>query len=367
MLTFLALLFIGFLYLFLGIPKPDVRLEWVIGLQGMLSILCLLIAWWNIRWRKEARETLSRNTSPLFGDLDYPRHPLFCISLPLVALASFIPPILFDGGLWLDLKGEIALHLFLIALFLDILSWMGRKKSLPTPLGEEKDLSIYKDEVDGALEAALKGVEGFHLTQAGRALSLLPSSFSIQVSDLEYRALYLFDGMETLANRAAERGLFAYAQAVLGRMLRLSGSLLPQFSSLATSGLEGVSRAIRKQIDEGHPQTGERALFLLVQSVREIDPTSPGLGDYLIRTCLELEKGLQSLFKNDKERPIKSLLVPLAELKKVLQSDPFVKQPATDLGLRELDRVVQGFMTLESVMTSLSILPPAQSKEGEKT
>ena len=133
---------------------------------------------------------------------------------------------------------------------------------------------------------------------------------------------------------------------------------------LATAGVETAGRIIRSEIHQGYPESAEKGIYTFVQGIRGLKTLPVGLGDYLIRNIIEIEKGLEALYKADKTRSVKSLLVPLAELKALFQEERFSTNPEIFLGQRELDRVVDIYKSLDTVLTTQSKLtPPPQETQ----
>jgi len=360
MLTIVSLILILIFFISGVQPAPTPHLEWISGIQGFISAVALFFYAFWLYSRSKMRAKLKMYASPLIAKLEAPCRPFFIYILPLVALVSLIPPLLFDTGFWTDTRGVLAVHFFLIALFLDLFIFASRHGSEKITIGEEKELGDYKGNIDGAIEAVLKGIKSNSLTLADKGLQLIPSGFSDHVTGLEYRALYLFDNLELIGRKATEKDFLPFVQAVLGRVLRLSGHLLHQMPSLATAGVETAGRLIRSEIHQGHSEAAEKGLYTFVQGVRGLKHLPVGLGDYLIRNILEIEKGLEDLYKADKTRSVKSLLVPLAELKAAFQEPRFVENPETILGQRELDRVVDIYKSLDSVVSAQKAAPPQE-------
>jgi len=358
MLTIAALLLI-IIFFISGAPQnPTPHLEWMSGIQALASAITLFFYAQWLYTRSKMRAKLKQSASPLIAKLEAPCRPLFIYLLPFISLLSFIPPLLFDTGFWSDTRAVLAVHFFLIALFFDLFIFAMRHSTEKLTIGEEKELGDYKANVDGAVEATLKGLQSESITSADKALKLLPTSFSDGASNLEYRSLYLFDNLEVIGKKAAEKGLLPFVQAVIGRILRTSGNLLPQVPSLATGGVEAAGRIIRSEIEHGNIEAGEKGIYTFVQGLRELRALPVGLGDYLIRNILEIEKGLETLYKADKNRPVKSLLVPLAELRSVLQEERFLSNPESILGQRELDRVIDVYKSLDSIVSSQNKTAP---------
>ena len=364
MITIVTLLGILIFYISGIKAAPTPHLEWLSGIQSLLSFAVLLLYGMWLKTRAKRRESLSEKSSPLLSEIDAPSSHFALFVLPLLALGSFVPPLLFDAGYWNDSRGVISLHFLLIALFLDLFLWTMRKKTIDLHIGEEKDLGSYKAHIDGAIQAGLRGTATDRITLAQRGLSLLPTGFSDRVTDLEYRALYLFDNLEVFARRSIDKTLFPLTQEILGRVIRLSGNLLSQLPSLATAGIETGGRIIQALVQKGYLETAEKGLFTFVQGVRSLKYLPVGLGDFLIRVVIEVEKGIESIYLADKTRSVKSLMVPLAELKRVFQEERFASHPETLLGQRELDRVVGVFKTLETVLLTT---PGASQKKLEES
>lgn len=362
MITIITLLGIILFYWSGGAPAPTPHLEWLSGIQGLISFAALLLYGMWLKAKAKKREHLKETSSPLIAKIDSPPACIAAMVLPLIALGSFVPPLLFDAGYWNDSKGVIALHFLLIAVFLDLFLWTLRKRKKDFKIGEESDLVSYKNHIDGAIQAGLIGAGTDRITLAQKGLSLIPVTFSDRVTDLEYRSLYLFDQLEVLARRSIDRTLLPFTQDVLGRIVRLSGNLLGQIAPLGTAGIETGGRVVQTLIKHGYLEAAEKALFTFVQGVRGLKNLPVGLSDFLIRVVIEIEKGIESIYKADKSRSVKSLMVPLAELKRVFQEERFVAHPETILGQRELDRVVDLFKTLETVL--LTTPGSLQKKEG---
>jgi hypothetical protein len=350
MLTILAFIAVV-IFLFSGVTaNPTPHLEWVSGIQALISFATLAI--WSswLQARAKRREKIIHFASPLIAKIDLPCRPFFYYILPLISLASLVPPLLFDSGYWNDTRGVLFLHFLLIAFFLDLFLFASRGSKEKIIIGEESDLGKYRDHIDGAVEASLKGISSDSLTLAERGLTLLPTSFPFHTKDIEFRSLYLLDNLEVLAHRAIDKTLYPFIQKILGRTLRLSGNLLNDSPPLATAGVESAGRIVQTLIQKGHLEAADKALFTFAQGIRGLKYLPTGLGDFLIRTVIELEKSLESLYKANKNRPVKTLLVPLAEMKRILSEERFTSHTETLLGQRELDRVIELFRTLETVL-----------------
>lgn len=127
--------------------------------------------------------------------------------------------------------------------------------------------------------------------------------------------------------------------------------------TLAPHPLEFLGRfaifAIRHDISEAGPKATCVLLNIAKAIIEDLDVRYLELQATYFSLIMQMQKIAQEIFKKDKNINIKILTHPFLELKKLFQTEKMATHPDTTAIVHEIDRVLQEFAALESVMRTI--------------
>ncbi len=221
---------------------------------------------------------------------------------------------------------------------------------------------------DAALEIAFKALVKNSLALSSEALytlRLMSTNYLKTVKSPSEEALYPLYYLDERILSFQEKALQNGFEALSNQVLSLLGHEVASAYNLSQEPVQAMGKCGLMALQKNLPSVAEKTMYSLQKLAHVLLQDAPfervSLKDVFVAIIVEMDQIAKETFKKDKTVSIPLLTHPLRELKNFLEQPGFANMQDKDWILREINRVLGEFATLEQVLRSIP--PLAESPE----
>lgn len=201
-------------------------------------------------------------------------------------------------------------------------------------------------------------------------------SISFQEEDQEgkgnhvnYTLFYLFQRLEMVFDKAARNKLEPICSTLITLLGKVAIYCAKYDVSAAHYPLHYVGKFALDAQNRGMTEVGNRATLTLLEVskviINEADMQYIAIKELFLTVVDNMDEIAKETFRNDKEINIALLTQPFFDLKELFLQEKVASHQDTPIIVQSIDRVINEFTTLETVLNTLPPIP-AMKKEKEK-
>lgn len=311
--------------------------------------------------------------------------PLFCLGTLLLPSYAF-PLLLLLIGLGSDL----------LRLFLNYLINYLNPFNIEFTLGKRAMSAIERDQdaelcdcIEALTEVTLKSIQGHTSALSNHAIDVLekiskkflsttksplhplqsPELKQQGVNDsLSYVLIFLLQHLESIYKAALDKKLDLVATHVITTLTKLASYSAQTDLSLAALPLHFVNQCTLNGMQKGLSDIGIKAILGLLEFAKSI-PRQKDIAYQEIKTPMTilistLDAITKESFKLNKEIKIQLLIEPFQKLKQILNEEPLRNHQDTPLLEQQVNRIIEEFRALETIMATMPALPKITEDEA---
>ncbi len=186
---------------------------------------------------------------------------------------------------------------------------------------------------------------------------------------VNYTLFYLFQRLEMVFEKAARNKLEPVCSTLITLLGKIAIYCAKYDVSVAHYPLYYVGKFALDAQSKGMAEVGNRATLTLLEVskviIKETDIQYIEIKELFITVIDNMDEIAKETFRNDKEIAISLLTQPFIDLKKLFSQEKIASHQDTPIIIQSIDRVIDEFATLETVMNTLPPIPKME-KEKEK-
>jgi hypothetical protein len=172
-----------------------------------------------------------------------------------------------------------------------------------------------------------------------------------------FMLFYLFDRLDTIYKKALELNVESICSSIMTQLGKLALHAAKYKVSLATHPIQQLGRITLESAERKNDNLSLKGTCTLVELSKAIatnvNPELPDFADPHLSAILQLDAIGKEIFRRDKATNIQLLTYPFSDLKAFFRSAPRDKIPSTAVIIKELDRIIAEWDTLETVMRTM--------------
>ncbi len=187
---------------------------------------------------------------------------------------------------------------------------------------------------------------------------------------VSYTLFYLFQRLELIFNKALQEKLEPVCSTLITTLGKISIYGAKFDASMISYPLHYLGKLAKKAQRNQLPEVANHATFTMLESskviIKDVDLQYMEIRESFLSMVTHMHEIAKEIFRQDKTISIQMLTQPFHELSKLFKSEKIASHQDTPDILKGIDRVLEEFATLETVLQTLPPIPDLMKEEAKR-